>query len=424
MQHSIHEAKLKNGAQGLIIRVPGVDVVRILVEFRAGYDLGDWAKFELPHVMEHMMFTNKSYPEPGQFSKEVEKNGAFNNAYTSSTSLEYDYECAAFEVERIANLIGVQIAEPTFPSDEFGNEVGNVIEELNGNLSNPMHSASYNLSVAQEGLPSIQDRIAQIDSMSTDDLHRWYRHTHTGANMRFIVAGDVDFEDKVLPFLDVDLSQGERLEVPPVASEPLEFPIVESREIPQIYYVARSNISSTYSYREMLAARLATNILSAGFTSTLLGKARQKGLVYGLGMGIDRDMNETGWGFRGMVTPEHAKDYFDLATDEISKVINGDVTTEQFQATKQLMRGNRALNYQKTSNFVNYYESFFTLGYNDFEDFDRIVDELTIEEVTSCFSRLFESSKPGMSFLGAVDETQAAEYGSRLQPIWGSSSTS
>ena len=418
MQHSIYEKQLNNGAQGLVVRVPGVDVVRILVEFRAGSNLGDWSKYELPHVMEHMMFTNKSYPEPGQFSREIEKNGAFNNAYTSPTSLEYDYECAAFEAERIAKLVGIQIAEPIFPDEEFNNEVGNVIEELNGNLSNHMRSASYNLGVAQLGLPTMQDRIAQIDSMSTSDLRRWYNYTHTGDNMRFIVAGDIDFDKEVLPFIDVDLPRGERLEVPELYSASLDEPIVEPRDIPQIYYVIQSSKPSTYSYRDVLAARTASNILSAGFTSTLLGKAREKGLVYGLDMGVGHDMNETDWNFRGMVTPEHALDYFDLAVEEIGKVLNGDVSDEQFQATKQLMRGNRARSYQKTSNFVGYYDSFFTVGYNGFEQFDRIIDELTIDEVTASFRELFQSSNWGMSLLGAVDEKSAKDYRTRFQPLW------
>ena len=71
MKHTLKEIELNNGAKGLLIHVPGVEVVRILAEFRAGFDLNSWDKYELPHVVEHMMFTNETYPAPRQSSWSV-----------------------------------------------------------------------------------------------------------------------------------------------------------------------------------------------------------------------------------------------------------------------------------------------------------------------------------------------------------------
>ncbi|MEX0934387.1 MAG: insulinase family protein, partial [Candidatus Saccharimonadales bacterium] len=110
MKHTVKEITLNNGAKGLLINMPGSLVVRMLVEFRAGFDLGSHDKYELPHVAEHMMFTNKVYPRPRDFSREIEKNGAINNAFTNPTSLKYFYECANFEADRIADLLAIQIA--------------------------------------------------------------------------------------------------------------------------------------------------------------------------------------------------------------------------------------------------------------------------------------------------------------------------
>lgn len=418
MQHSVREVELDNGARGLVVHVPGVDVVRLLLEFRAGIDLGDWQKFELPHVLEHLMFTNETYPRPRQFSREVERNGAYHNALTDDDSLAYEYECANFEIERIAKLAAIQMTEPTFPEREFQTELGNVAEEIKGFISNPARSAAYNLCRAQIGAPSHEERIEQLDSITIDDLRRWYRYTHRAGNLRFIVAGDVDFDTKVLPHLNVSLPAGDRLDLPGIVCQHVPEPIVEPRDMPQMYYFIGSSLGRPMSYREVVAARVATNILSAGFSSTLLGKAREKGLAYGLDMSAGYDMHETSWSFRGLVSPDHAKDFFDLARREIDKVQAGRISKRQFEATKRLMRGDRARSYQKVSDFVGYYDSYFTVGYEEFNEFNRILDEVTIPEVVEKFNELFSEGRWGMSLLGAVDDETARKYHQQLAPLW------
>lgn len=420
MKHTVEEVKLKNGAEGLVIRVPGVEAVRILVEFRAGFDLGDWEKYELPHVMEHMMFTNKTYPKPRDFSRQVEKNGAFNNAYTSFSSLEYDYECAAFEVERMARLVGIQITEPTFPGAELKTELGNVAEELSSSISNPARTTSNNLNAAANGVPDLKKRIDQLSGITTEDLHAWYRHTHKARNMRFIVAGDIDFESKVLKYLDVGLPGGERLEIPHIKTKHLDEPVVETRDIPQIYYTALSVLERPLEYRELVAARIIASVLSDGFSSTLLGSAREKGLVYGLSMGINSNLRDSDWYIGGMVTPEHADEYFDLVNKEISKAQKSKISQRQFQATKRLMLGGRALSYQKLSNLVNYYSSYFTTGYNEFEEFNRLLDEITLEESVSTFNELFTEQRRAISFVGNIDKAKAKDLQRRIRPLWDS----
>lgn len=418
MRHSLREVRLDNGTQGLVVHIPGVEVVRMLVEFRAGFYLGDWSKFELPHVMEHMMFTNQTYPKPNQFSRQVEKNGAYYNAYTNNTSIEYEYECAAFEAERIAKLINIQVTQPTFPEKEFKTELGNVVEELNNDISSHDKSTVLNLESARTGMPQQTECIEQLNRITTDNLRDFYRRTHRPGNMRFIVAGDIDFDTKVLPHLDIRPGGGERLQVPAVPAKGLTQPVSEERDIPQMYYFIESNLDYPLPYRELVAARFASNILGAGFSSTLLGKAREKGLVYDLNMGVGQDLQETNWCFSGMVTPDHAQTYFELATQEIGKVQAGRISKRQFEATRRLMRGDRARKYQKVSNFVGYYSEYFTLGYTDFNEYNRILDDITTEEVVESFNRLFSEQRWGMSLLGAVDDEAAARYYEQVASLW------
>lgn len=420
MKHTVREVTLENGAKGLVVHVPGVDVVRMHVEFRAGFDLGDWQKFELPHVMEHMMFTNKTYPKPRQFSRAVERNGAYHNASTTTSSLVYQYECAEFETERIAELAGIQISEPTFPATELKNELGNVVEELNDEISNPGATSWSNLGSAVTGEPGLKKRIEQLDNITVEDLKSWFSKTHLTGNMRFILAGDTDFDNKILKHLNVGLPGNERLDVPKVENKSLDAPLVEPRDdVPQIYYSCASWLDGEVSYRDLVAARIVASVLSDGFSSTLLGEARERGLVYGLGMGIMDGYHDTTWRFGGTVSPEHAEDLFSLAVEEIKKAQKGDITQEQFTTTKKLLRGDRARSFQKVSNLVSYYMHYLKHDeHEDFDEFYRLLDEIELDEAVTSFNRLFAQKAKGLSLVGNVDEKSAKKYQSILAPLW------
>jgi predicted Zn-dependent peptidase len=234
-----------------------------------------------------------------------------------------------------------------------------------------------------------------------------------------LVAGDVDFDAEVLPNLNVDLPRGERLEVPYVARTKLQEPVVEYRDMPQIYYRFTSRCSQSYSYRELIAARIMSDALSAGFSATLFGEARDRGLVYDLAMRVGRDIHTTEWHFGGPVSPAHADTYFRLATDKIRQAQNGGISGEQFDRMKRLLRGNRARGYQTPGSLLNYYDMFLEDDhYEAFEEFNRLLDDITLDEAARAFAGLFEENVWGVSFLGNVDETAAARYRDIVSPLW------
>src|SRR5574343_1221153 len=127
MQHKVKEVKLKNGVEGLLIDVPGAQVINYDFCLRAGYYLADDGKWEVPHIMEHLLCgANQEYRKARLFEAEVKKNGAYSNAYTNTYTVGYVGECADFEWERILNLLMLSISKPMFLQEEFSAEMGNV----------------------------------------------------------------------------------------------------------------------------------------------------------------------------------------------------------------------------------------------------------------------------------------------------------
>src|SRR5574344_1225860 len=139
MKHTVNELILKNGARGLIVDVPGAQVMSTQFHFRAGNRfVRDKSIYETAHIMEHMAFgANKRCKDSHGYEAEFTKNGAYHNASTSDTAMVYEAECAKFEWDRVLDLQQTAITQPLFLEEEFIAERGNVKSELTGYLNIP-----------------------------------------------------------------------------------------------------------------------------------------------------------------------------------------------------------------------------------------------------------------------------------------------
>jgi predicted Zn-dependent peptidase len=86
MKHTVEEIRLKNGARGLLIDVPGATVMTMQFQFRAGNRYAKSKDIEqVAHIMEHMAFgANAKFKSEHEFESEFTKNGALRNAYRTT----------------------------------------------------------------------------------------------------------------------------------------------------------------------------------------------------------------------------------------------------------------------------------------------------------------------------------------------------
>ena len=75
MKHTVEEIKLKNGATGLLIDIPGASVMSTRIQFRAGMRYAkNHELYEIPHVVEHLAFgANSKYKDEQAFEAEFTK---------------------------------------------------------------------------------------------------------------------------------------------------------------------------------------------------------------------------------------------------------------------------------------------------------------------------------------------------------------
>ena len=421
MKHSVEEIQLKNGAKGLLIDIPGASVMATRIEFRAGML---YAKnrdvYELPHVVEHLAFgANAKFRDEQQFEAEFTKNGAYHNAWTSDVSVCYETECADFEWDRIMELQRVSICEPKFNEEELKSEKANVRSELTGYMNDYYRLLWPRVQQAVgEGVLDLTARRDTISNIELKDIREHYRRTHTANNMLFIIAGRIrGRKHKIIRELESwPLKPGEKFEIP--------FAELHSGEAVSIRRKDASNITFGFSLvtpRYLTPGEAATmgclnQILNGTTNSRIFGKARKRGLVYGMGSSINVNANDTYWDFEGEVNEENADELFSLIQEEMMKALNGEVSDADFEAAKSYALGRFQMGAQTVGQIADYYaENYFVNeSVERYDDMPGIISSINKSEMIELAREFAGSGIKGFATVSSVEKAAISQLEAKL----------
>jgi predicted Zn-dependent peptidase len=419
LKHTVHEYHVSGGASGLIINVPGSDVVSMQFRFNSGFQFASPKTYELPHVLEHLLASvTKRHPGPNEWNIEASKNGAYVNAMTSTDINGYIYECADFELERMVGLVEEQLAGPLFDDQPLSSEIGNVREELSRNTT--IHGNVCMLMLAQAAYPKLwldyETRISQLPRITVPAMEQHYLDTHTAANARFFLAGDFGKADQTkwvqrLDRLFAQLPKGERLRRSRDIGLGTPRPLVAKHEINQVYYRVMLYFGEL-SEPERRALVLLRMVLAGGFGSRVYGEARRRGLAYSVASVGHAEPGNSGFGFGGYVTPDNALPLFELIAREYAAVKNGGLTGAELEEAKDLIVGQIKRGTQTPGDLLGWYiERYDEAGeIRDFEKELSLLREVRQDEVIAVARKAAAGGRLGLSFVGAVDEPTAQKY--------------
>ena len=380
MKHTVTEVKLKNGARGLLIDVPGATVMSFQFQFRAGNRyVKNKEIYEAAHIMEHMAFgANGKFKSEHEYESEFTKNGAYHNAYTSDLSMVYVADCADFEWERIFDLQRVAICSPKFNEAELEAEKGNVRSELTGYLNN--HNRVLWPKIQQllgEDIYTFWQRIQTINTVTLADIKEHYKRTHTAENMRFVIAGKLNGrKSEIIRQLEEwELDSGERFEVPKNELSSGKPTIIRRKEASNLTFGLTLMLPREISDEEADAMDALDHILTGTMHSRIYGAARQKGLAYGVFSDTSAGFHDSSWDFGGQVNHDTAGKLFDIIVREIRSVLNGEITEKELEAAKSYALGRHQMGAQTVSQISNFYTNrYFADGI--VKDYEKIPDAI------------------------------------------------
>jgi len=395
MNHTVKEIKLKNGARGLLIDVPGATTMSMQFHFRAGNRYAKSKEIEqVAHIMEHMAFgANARYKTESEFEFEFTKNGAYRNAYTSGLSMVYEADCADFEWDRILDLQKVAICLPKFNHAELEAEKGNVRSELTNYLND--HQRILWPRVQQllgEDVLTFRQSLPTISAVTLADVREHHHRTHTTRNMRFVIAGKLKGRKSEIrrQLEEFNLPEGERFEVPHdilVKSGPS---IIRRKDATNLTFGLSMAINKELSDEELDAMHYLNHILTGTMHSRIFGAARRKGLAYNISAYTDVGFYDSGWDITGQVNHEAAGELFDIITRELKHVLNGKISEEEVDAAKSFALGRYQMGAQTVSQISGFYTGrYFADGFiKDYTKVPEMIKNVTIERMVDtarCF---------------------------------------
>lgn len=425
LKHTVEKVTLSNGAEGLLIHVPEASVLSFEFNFRAGEYLVPRSKWEVPHLMEHTILgANKSYPAARQFISELQKNGAYTNAFTSYYSVSYLGEVADIEWERVLGLQLLALSQPLFLQKEFKAEWGNIRDELTSYCNN--HFRHLGSELAQVfGFNSVTDfeRIELMKNVHRADIVAHYKATHLSKNMRFIIAGNLHARKSRITNLLEDLSINK-------GKERFELPKEQATKPKKPVFIPNDTVNNIYLYINLFANKSITNaqddalsLVRIMFTETLhsriFGTARERGLVYSINSGHFRGTSYTEWWLSAQVLPTNASELCEIIKIEVQKVLDGDIDEQDIEAAKQYALGSFQRSLQTVGSIAGAYGRYFLDEY--IENIDSIperIKNITGADMSTALKAVFDEKIGGVGVLGGSDPEIAKRLNQQVKSLW------
>lgn len=426
MRHTATEITLQNGSRGLLIHIPDASVMTFDFNFRAGEYLVDPQKWEVPHLMEHVLLgANEVIPRARDFQAELEKNGAYSNASTGVYDITYEAECADFEWDRVIDLLLTAIAKPLFLKEEFEAEFGNVQEEMAARSNNHFRRLSLEMRQAL-GLIAKTDgeRLELMNNVKVTDVQAHYRRTHHTPNLRFIIAGNLDKHrhDKVISAIETMplKHDGERYELPSEVPKRLNHAVyIENDTVENLYFYVDIFNNRRLTDSETDALNLLNTMLTETLYSKILGTAREKGLVYGMNSGVSHTRDASNWWFGAQVSDKNAPALIDIMVTELQKVLNGDIAESEIEAAQKYSLGRFQRGAQTVGGTASGYGRYFFDGViENYYAIPERIRAITKEQIVSVARMMFAEDIWGFGVLGNCGEVFAESLRSQLAVLW------
>ena len=427
MKHTVSEITLTTGAKGLLVHIPHASVMTFDINFRAGEYLVLPEKWEVPHLMEHVLLgANELIPKARDFQAELEKNGAYSNASTSVYDITYEAECADFEWDRVLGLLLASITRPLFLEEEFRAEFGNVQEEMAARANNHFRRLSLEMRKNLGLLVKTDaERLEIMENVTVEDVRHHYQLTHFSPNMRFVVAGNLNAKrrEHVINMLEnVDLpKRGKRFELPHERPKRLTHPVfVQNNTVENLYFYIDTFMKRRMTDPETDALNLVNTMLTETLYSRILGTARERGLVYGMNSGLSQTRDASNWWFGAQVSDKNARPLMDIIIDELSKVMQGDIDEDEIASTKQYALGRFQRSAQTVGGTASGYSGryFFDEVIENYYQIPARIEAIERDEIVHIARSMFADKIWGVGILGGCGEEFATEIRKQLAPLW------
>jgi len=404
---------------------PGVKTVNLRGIVSVGSAFETKANSGISHFLEHMMFRgNRQLGSSNQLNLKMEEMGGDLNAVTSFDFTEYwlDYHLDYFELglKRFCHFM----QEPLFEDLEIERSI--ILEELKSDFNENNQLIDVDAICAAElwtdhslGL-SVSGTRTSIDSITRDDLIKWYRAYYQPGNILIGVSGDID-PDKTIQLFSEFFSQksvSKRQTYPPVDQTTVDNQILLVEDKDNQY-----NLQWSFPYYPMTADlrveyQLIRRILNDGSSSRLQRLIREeKGLVYEISAEILYFDNGATLSISSQIGQDRLPELMVVLIDLIRDLIENGITREELNLAKRRYR--IALDCNQDSAQGVLYETMAPLIYPQLFSYQKVLEKLSeirLSEINTTLCSLLQQDQTCFAMVGPSPESHRERLEQLLDP--------
>ncbi|NTV31635.1 insulinase family protein [candidate division WWE3 bacterium] len=378
------------------------------------------AESGISHFIEHNVFkatTNR--PKRNQTTEQMEGLGAVTNAATGHEFTYYYAKAAAFQTEKILDIVMDISLNMTFPQEDVDIEKGNVIEEINMYQDNPSARIMEKFTdFIWQGHPlgrSILGTKETVSSFNRDVMLEYVNKHYVLSQMIVVVSGSFD-ETNVAKIITEYYQHATRTGV---AQDLL--PYIENQEKPQIlvdhFESQQSHICvGVKSFGRTDDRRYAldtiNSVLGQGLSSRLFRRIRDElGLAYYIGS-MNYEYADTGiWFARAGVDNKRAALAVSAILEEFKKLASEKIGEEELRKAKEYIKGKTLLGVETSDNVGEWY-GFQELQNEDIitpEEYNQRIEQVSAQELMQVASDLLQNKLLNLGIIGPFSDSSEFE---------------
>jgi zinc protease len=195
-----HSKTLGNGLKVIVMEDRRAPVVVSQLWYRVGSVDEHNGVTGVSHALEHMMFKGTEQVPAGEFSRTIAAAGGRENAFTGRDYTAYFQMLHKSQLPLATRLEADRMRNLLLSEEEFIKEIKVVMEERRWRTEDRPRSRLFEkfmaaALVAHPYRHPIIGWMSDLESMSIDDLRRWYAQWYGPNNATLVVVGDVKADE-------------------------------------------------------------------------------------------------------------------------------------------------------------------------------------------------------------------------------------
>jgi len=191
---AVFKTRLSNGLEIRLQEVHTAPVISNWIWYRVGSRNEKPGTTGVSHWVEHMQFKGTPTFPAGKLDRVISRDGGYWNAFTWLDWTAYFETMPADRIQLAFDLESDRMQNSQFDPDEIASERTVIISERQGHENDPDFRLSEEVQAAAFRVHSYHHEVigdmADLETMSRDDLYGHYRRHYVPANAVIAIAGD------------------------------------------------------------------------------------------------------------------------------------------------------------------------------------------------------------------------------------------